>query len=90
MTHDASPTTQASEAVSLNDGLSRKNSTPVGPIAGGVLGGVAAIALALLLFILLRRKRQAKENRRATLPPPYVDADMSEELGDLFLLAYIY
>ncbi|KAF1843064.1 uncharacterized protein K460DRAFT_407436 [Cucurbitaria berberidis CBS 394.84] len=36
------------------------SSTPVGAIAGGVVGGVAAIALALLAWYLLRRRKQNK------------------------------
>ncbi|KFY69436.1 hypothetical protein V496_00237 [Pseudogymnoascus sp. VKM F-4515 (FW-2607)] len=39
---------------------SNKKKTPIGPIVGGVIGGVAVLAgLGLLLFFLLRRRRAA-------------------------------
>ncbi|KAF2793122.1 hypothetical protein K505DRAFT_375553 [Melanomma pulvis-pyrius CBS 109.77] len=81
VTQDASHPSQTSSTTSSTGDVTRKSSTHVGAISGGVLGGVVAIVLSLLLFFLLRRKRKAKENRRATLPPPYADADMSEEIG---------
>lgn len=44
----------------------RKKSTPIGAIVGGVVGGLAVIAIALVaIFIAMRRKRQPPVNQSA-------------------------
>ena len=81
VTREISPTSQASKLTTPNNTPTRKSSSHVGAIAGGVVGGVVAFALAGLLVFLLWRKRRTKETRRATFPPSYADADMSEQIG---------
>ncbi|KAI1329302.1 hypothetical protein F5Y16DRAFT_106025 [Xylariaceae sp. FL0255] len=50
-----------------NNGSSKKSSTPIGAIVGGVVGGVAVIVIAALgIFFLVRYKKNKKE---ATAPP---------------------
>ncbi|KAF2465065.1 uncharacterized protein BDR25DRAFT_346363 [Lindgomyces ingoldianus] len=80
VTHDPSSTSQLSHSPTSNPNLSQKDTsrTPVGAIAGGVISGTVVLGIALLLFFFLRRKRQAKERKRATLPPSYAEGDMSE------------
>ena len=59
----------------------RGGNTPVGAIAGGVVGALALASLALIALWFIRRKKLAKQHRRATLPPPYTEPDMSAQLG---------
>lgn len=51
--------------------LSRANSTPVGAIAGGVVGGVVVIAIVGIIAFLLRRakKRKATASHRQEVEP---------------------
>jgi hypothetical protein len=81
VTRDTSPTSQVSEATILKDIPTRKNVSYVGAIAGGVIGGLVALALVGLLGLLLWQKRQTKETRRATIPSIYANADMSEQIS---------
>jgi hypothetical protein len=61
---------------------SNKGVFPIaGPVAGGVVGGFAALALALFILYLYRSRRQARERREATVPPTFSVGDMSEELA---------
>ncbi|KAJ7235667.1 hypothetical protein C8J57DRAFT_1248240 [Mycena rebaudengoi] len=58
----ASSTTGASESpgpTNTHNVGSPKAKAPVGAIAGGVIGGVALIALALVAFLFLRRRRHS-------------------------------
>jgi hypothetical protein len=48
----------------------KTNKTSVGPIAGGVVGGIAVIALLALLLLMRRRRRYASTNATAM---PYID-----------------
>ena len=72
---DSTPTVAAQV-----DSESSNGSTPTGAIAGGVIGALAVAGLALFAFWFFRRKRLVKRERRATLPPPYTEPDMSEQL----------
>lgn len=83
VTH-AQPT--SSERAGINGTIAQStqqegSSNLAGPIAGGVVGGVALISSAFFLLCLARRKKRAKERKRATLPPQYASEDPSEELG---------
>ncbi|EPS45641.1 hypothetical protein H072_390 [Dactylellina haptotyla CBS 200.50] len=49
------------------------SSTPVGPVVGGVVGGLGAIALILIgVWLLLREKRKSgpREDRKQNMPVP--------------------
>ena len=61
---------------------SARDSTNASAIAGGSIGGFVFVSAIIIFFWRLRRKRQLKEKRLATLPPPYGggDEDMSEQL----------
>ncbi|KAF2663035.1 hypothetical protein K491DRAFT_13248 [Lophiostoma macrostomum CBS 122681] len=59
----------------------KDENTPVGAIAGGVVGVLALAGLALIAIWFMRRKKLAKQHRRATLPPPYTEPDMSAQLS---------
>jgi hypothetical protein len=81
VTHDATQTPQPTSDSALTTDRSRNtNTTPVGAIAGGTVGGIAFLASALFLLFLLRRRKRVNEQRLATLPPPYPGEDMSEQL----------
>jgi hypothetical protein len=83
VTHRPAPTsgTRPSDAT-----LSETSHSPgrgrslVGPITGGVVGGVILFSIALLALFFFRRRRNARERNEATLSPPYADSDMSEQL----------
>ncbi|KAF1999333.1 hypothetical protein P154DRAFT_523362 [Amniculicola lignicola CBS 123094] len=83
ITRDASPTStgQAEGVASPVVDHAIGGGSPVGAIAGGTVGGVAAVAGVVFVLFFLRRKQNAKETRRATLPPSYEQTDMSEHLG---------
>lgn len=81
VTQDAASTATTSDtAVSADSSLNRSKS-PAGTIAGAVVGGVVLLGLALYVLFFLRSKKRAQEREQATLPPPYVNTDMSEELS---------
>jgi hypothetical protein len=66
-----------------NEEYSKGNSKLAGPVAGGVVGGVALLAIAffsLYLFLRYRDRKRTKERDEATLPPPYSATDMSGQL----------
>jgi preprotein translocase subunit YajC len=52
-----------------------------GTIAGGIVGGLVIIYAAFFVLSFIQRRKTAKKRKQATLPPPYGDADMSEQLG---------
>ncbi|OBT68096.1 hypothetical protein VE03_01530 [Pseudogymnoascus sp. 23342-1-I1] len=57
---DANPSSGSDSGSTTNHSTSTKKKTPIGPIVGGVIGGVAVLAgVGLLIFFLLRRKRAA-------------------------------
>lgn len=82
VTYDSAPSQSPlpSDTPPPENATSKIKNSAVGAIAGGTVCGVAVLSLLLFIFFFLRRKKQAKERRRATLPP-YVDGDMSEQLG---------
>lgn len=55
----AGPTSKVAQTTVPSDG---SGSTPVGAIAGGVVGGIAALALLLAGFLVYRRKKTPSEN----------------------------
>lgn len=86
VTHAQSTTARTAVATPIPQPVSQEqngnNSNSAGPIAGGVIGGLALLSAILFIFFLYRRKKRMNERKRATLPPPYsaADTDMSEEL----------
>lgn len=78
--HTAQPTSNATSSDSGNSG----SSTPVGAIAGGVIGGVAAIAIvvSILLYLRRRRRRQQQQSGPETsqIRPEVSEADGREIL----------
>ncbi|KAH6880090.1 hypothetical protein B0T10DRAFT_147576 [Thelonectria olida] len=74
-THSTSTST-GGDSVAQTDEPSDKggSDTPIGPIVGGVVGGVALIALVVLAIWLIRRKKTTPpataQNHAATMPPP--------------------
>jgi hypothetical protein len=81
VTHDPVQSSQPTSDAPLAADRTSENSTPVGAIAGGVVGGVVLLASAIFLLFFFRRRKSTKEQRRATLPPPYPGIDMSEQLA---------
>lgn len=81
VTRYSTPTAQPSTSPTLVTDLPPKKDVPAGPIAGGVVGGLAVLALALFLLLFYRRKRRVVERKRASLPPAYTVGDMSEQLA---------
>lgn len=75
---DSNPTSGSSEGgdddddddSSTDHSTTKKSKTPVGPIVGGVIGGVAVLlGLGILIFFLLRRKRAAAAAAAAASAP---------------------
>ena len=93
-TSDLSTTTQSPSSES-NSPNSQSSSTPVGPIVGGVVGGLAGLALlGLAVWFVMRRKRNdsSKASQEvyevpyegaARIPPQQLDSDQTVfEAGD--------
>lgn len=58
-------------SASGNPGTPKARKTPVGAIAGGVIGGVVALALIGLAIFLIRRKRKLEQQpSNVYVPPP--------------------
>lgn len=87
-----SGTTSASASASSGAGGDgdddHKKKTPVGPIVGGVVGGVGAIALlGLALFFFLRKKKSktpppTDSTNTNHVPPPYNGPVMQQQPGN--------
>lgn len=68
-----------------NTGVEPDKSTPVGAIVGGVVGGVALIAILGLAFWFLRRKKQSKEvatTPAAPAPAPTPGFPPQQQMGN--------
>ncbi|KAH0442241.1 hypothetical protein CcaCcLH18_01679 [Colletotrichum camelliae] len=62
-----------------NDGNDNKSSTPVGAIIGGVVGGLAVIALVGLgIFLILRKKKKPAQNQNQNQQPPPIQPQMAQ------------
>ena len=56
-----------------------KHNSNIGPIVGGVIGGVAAlIIIVMAIFLCLRRRKAPSSDQRASQPPPPTTATMNE------------
>ncbi|KAJ8117691.1 hypothetical protein OPT61_g1159 [Boeremia exigua] len=75
----ASATTAPTQSSSTSSPQQAESSTPVGAIAGGVVGGVAGLAIiALIAWLLMRRKRRENtQNPYSTVPKAEVSGDDS-------------
>lgn len=70
----------ASESTSSSSGGG--SSTPVGPIVGGVVGGVGALAIAgAAIWFCLRNKKKKEAAAATTAPPNYQSPNMQQQPG---------
>ncbi|KAF3938999.1 hypothetical protein ABW19_dt0205013 [Dactylella cylindrospora] len=83
VTSTTTPTQGSSGSQGPNDGESKQNLA--GPIAGGVVGGIAVIAGAILLVFFLRRRKPSHQYAAAEqgLPPQYDQVHMSNPYGGM-------
>ena len=69
----------ANPSASASPPAPARSSTNKGAIAGGVVGGVAGLALiAALVFCIFRRRRRAPNDANASPPRPFPPRNMSE------------
>ncbi|KAL5352802.1 hypothetical protein ACLOAV_002750 [Pseudogymnoascus australis] len=67
--NDGDSNSDTGSGTSTDHSTSKKKKTPIGPIVGGVIGGVAVLlGLGILIFFLLRRKRAAAASAAAAAP----------------------
>ncbi|KFY82796.1 hypothetical protein V500_10327, partial [Pseudogymnoascus sp. VKM F-4518 (FW-2643)] len=84
------PSTDNGSDTSNNHSTSTKKKTPIGPIVGGVIGGVAVLfGLGLLIFFLLRRKRAAAAAAPAAPPAGPQGPQQQQQVGPIGPPAYI-
>ncbi|KPM39443.1 hypothetical protein AK830_g7110 [Neonectria ditissima] len=82
----SSTSSSDSESSSSDSGGGGGSKTPVGPIVGGVVGGIGGLALigAAIFFFLRNKKKKsaaAAANNNATVPPTYQPPPMQQQPG---------
>lgn len=63
---------------------------PVGPIIGGVLGGLILIAGTVIVMLLMRRKEKARQPAGNTFATPFIYMDRSDSKSLLLCLSTLY
>ncbi|KAF2156280.1 hypothetical protein K461DRAFT_265688 [Myriangium duriaei CBS 260.36] len=62
---------------------SLSSSTPIGPIVGGILGGLAIICLTIFVIFLVRRRQTLKSQFSPGIPPSYTDRSPGTDQHEL-------